>query len=84
MGGAFLRAMAMKISQSEGFFDALSSRELKMRLHRVKIMSYKEKTLKKQQLDFFDFSFSVPMGPGMLNFKFHELSGPKIENRLFS
>ena len=46
MGGAFLRAMAMKISQSEAFFDALSSRQVKMRLYRVKMMSYEEKTKK--------------------------------------
>ena len=47
MGGAFLRAMAMEISQSEAFFDALSSREVKMRLHRVKMMTYKENITKK-------------------------------------
>ena len=42
MGGAFLRAMAIRRSQSEAFFDALSSRELKMRLYMVKMMSYNE------------------------------------------
>ena len=44
MGGAFLRAMDMKISQSEAFFDSPSIRQVKMRLYRVKMMSHKEKT----------------------------------------
>ena len=53
MGGAFLGAMDMKISQSEAFFDALSSRQVKMRLYRVKMMSYDEK--KKNGFSFFFF-----------------------------
>ena len=46
MGEAFLRAMAMKTSQSEAFFDSPSIREVKTSLHRVKMISYKQKTLK--------------------------------------
>ena len=30
-----------------------------------------------------DFSLFVPMGPGMLNFKFHEFPGTKIKNFYF-
>ena len=82
MGGAFLRAMAMKMSLSEAFFDALSSRQLKTSLHRVKMMSYKEKT-KKNMCFFSIFLFVVPMGPVMLNFKFREFSGTKIKNFYF-
>ena len=62
MGGAFLGAMDMKISQSEAFFDALSSRELKMRLYRVKMMSYNEKSTKNKKIPFF---FD---GPGQAKF----------------
>ena len=47
MRGAFLRAMDMKISQSEACFNALSIREVKTSLHRVKMMSEKKNTLKK-------------------------------------
>ena len=85
MGEAFLRAMAMKISQSEAFFDALSSRQLKTSLHRVKMMSYKENIFKNLCFFWFlsDLSFFVPMGPGMLNFKFREFSGTKIKNFYF-
>ena len=50
MGGAFLGAMAMKISQSDVFFDALSSRLVKLRLYRVKMMSYNEISKKKQKI----------------------------------
>ena len=50
MGGAFLRAMATKISQSEAFFDVLSSREVKTRLHRLKMMTYNEKSKKNRNI----------------------------------
>ena len=56
-----------------------------MRLYRVKIMSYKEKN-KQQKTSFSFFSiflFFVPMGPGMLTFKFREFSGTKIKNFYF-
>ena len=72
MGGAFLGAMDMKISQSDAFFNALSSWQVKMRLYRVKMMSYKE-TLKKQKI----------MGGaawGNQKASFREFSGPKIKN----
>ena len=64
MGGAFLRAMAMKISQSEAFFDALSSRQVKTRLHRVKMMSYDENIKKSKNFEKSIFSFFVPMALG--------------------
>ena len=65
MGGAFLGAMDMKISQSDAFFDALSSRQVKMRLYRVKMMSYNEKS--KNVVCFLLFFFD---GPGnFVNFR---------------
>ena len=45
MGGAFLRAMDMKICQSEAFFNALSIQQVKSSLHGVNMMSYKQNTL---------------------------------------
>ena len=49
MGGAFLGAMDMKIIQSEAFFNVLSIRQVKSSLHRVKMMSYKEKKIEKKR-----------------------------------
>ena len=83
MGGAFLGAMDMKISQSDTFFDALSSQQVKMRLHRVKMMTYNEKSTKKKKNRSFDFSFFSLMSLGMLNFKFGEFSGLKVINYHF-
>ena len=77
MGEAFLRAMAIRRSQSEAFFDALSSRQVKMRLYMVKMMKNKEninKIKKYIKIEKIDFSFFVPMGQESLNFKFHEFS----------
>ena len=73
----------MKISQSDAFFNALSSRQVKMRLYRVKMMTYNEISIIFENFDFFfffDFSFFVPMGQEMLNLKFHGVSGPKVIN----
>ena len=78
MREAFLRAMDMKTGQPEGFFNALSSRQVKTSLHRVKMMTYNEKSKKKKTTKKIDFSFFVPMRQEMLNFKFREFS--RLEN----
>ena len=54
MREAFLRAMDMKTSQSEAFFDALSSRQVKTSLQRGNLMSYNEK---KSEKSIFPFLF---------------------------
>ena len=78
MREAFLRAMDMKISQSEAFFNDLSIHQVKMRLYRVKMMTYNENIKKNRKryknIEKNDFSFFVPMSQEMLNFKFREFS----------